>query len=342
MKILLISSTEYGIGGKSHHIQGLKKYLIQNNHYVETISSDNTPIIPINKLKNPSFMISSFFKSRFKRNFDIIHAHDLPSALSLRNIPGKKVLTFHGIFSKQIELTHGTFLTKISKNYEQKAICWADAITTISKESYEFYRNKSSEVFHIPNFIDMESIEKKTDRRFKKQLIFAGRFSKEKGIYTLLDIAKKLPKDINLIIIGSGPEESKIKQISDKMENIHFLGLKNKDETVSLIRGSEILIQPSLVEGISSTILEAMACKTAIIASDIPGIREVLENNKTGILVSSKDTDSFVKEIMGLIQDPKKLELLTKNSFTEVLNYNWNKIGELYLNVYENLLTTRH
>ena len=338
MRILIISSTESGIGGKSHHIQGLKKYLIKNNHFVETISSDNTPIIPINNFKNPSFMITSFFKSRFKRNFDIIHAHDLPSALSLRNIPGKKVMTFHGIFSKQIDLTHGKLLTKISEKYEKKTTKWADAITTISKESYEFYKNRSLKIYHIPNGIDIESLEKKIDRRFEKQIIFAGRFSKEKGILTLLEIAKKLPKDLNLVIIGSGPEEPKIKQISNEINNVHFLGLKNKDETISLIRGSDVLIQPSLVEGISSTLLESMACKTSIVASDIPGIREVLENNKTGILVSPQEANSFVKEIVGLVQDQKKQELLSNNSFAEVLKYNWKNIGSQYLDLYQSLL----
>jgi glycosyltransferase involved in cell wall biosynthesis len=338
MRILLISSTESGIGGKSHHIQALKKYLIKNNHYVETISSDNTPIIPIYKLKNPSFLITSFLKSRFKKNFDIIHAHDLPSAFSLRSIPGKKIMTFHGIFSKQIALTHGKLLTKVSDKYENECIKWADAITAISKESYEFYKNRSPSIHHIPNGIDIESLEKKSDRRFEKQIIFAGRFSKEKGIVTLLEIAKKLPKDFNLIIIGSGPEEPEIKQISNEIDNIHFLGLKSKNETISLIRGSDLLVQPSLVEGISSTLLESMACKTPIIASDIPGIRELLENNRTGILVSPKDVNSFVKKITELSKDYKKQELLSENSFDQVLKYSWDNIGSKYLNLYQSLL----
>ena len=338
MRILLISSTETGIGGKANHIQNLKQYLIKNNHFVEIISSDNTPIISINKLKNPSFMITSYFKSMSKKNFDIIHAHDLPSALSFKHTSGKKILTFHGIFSKQIEITHGKFLRKISETYEKQAISWADAITAISKESYEFYKNKSSKIYHIPNGIDIESLEKKTDRLFEKQIIFAGRFSKEKGIFTLLEIAQKLPREINLIIIGSGPEESKVKQISEKFNNIHFLGLKNKNQVIALIRGSDLLIQPSLIEGISTTLLESMACKTPIIASDIPGIREILEHNKTGILVPPNNVDLFVNEIVKTIHNNKTKDLLSNNGFTEVLNYNWENIGAKYLNLYQSLL----
>ncbi len=114
--------------------------------------------------------------------------------------------------------------------------------------------------------------------------------------------------------------------------------MKNKYETISLIRGSDVLIQPSLVEGISSTLLESMACKTPIIASDLPGIREVLENNKTGILVSPQEANSFVKEIIELSKDSKKQELLSNNSFAEVLKYNWKNIGCQYLDLYQSLL----
>ncbi len=102
MKILLISPTQSGIGGIAQHIQGLTKFLENKGHYVEIISSENTFTIPIKGLKNPSFMISSYLKSKFKKNFDIVHAHNIPSALAMKNSSGKKILTLHGIFSKQI------------------------------------------------------------------------------------------------------------------------------------------------------------------------------------------------------------------------------------------------
>ena len=106
MKILLISPTQTGIGGIAQHVQGLKNFLENEGNNIQIISSENTFTIPIKGLKNPSFMISSSLKAKFKKNNDIVHAHNIPSAKAMRNASGKKILTIHGIFSQQVEKLH--------------------------------------------------------------------------------------------------------------------------------------------------------------------------------------------------------------------------------------------
>jgi hypothetical protein len=64
VKILIISPTSSGIGGIAQHVQGLTKFLQNEGHQVEIISSENTFTIPIRGLKNPSFMISSYLKTK--------------------------------------------------------------------------------------------------------------------------------------------------------------------------------------------------------------------------------------------------------------------------------------
>ena len=88
-------------------------------------------------------------------------------------------------------------------------------------------------VYHIPNSIDIDSFPKKSDRRYKKQIIFAGRLSLEKGIDVLCKLIEILPSDINLIILGSGPKENLIKNI--KKSNVSYLGYLPKNETISLL-----------------------------------------------------------------------------------------------------------
>jgi len=73
---------------------------------------------------------------------------------------------------------------------------------------------------------------------------------------------------------------------------------------LSLIRGSDLLIQPSLEEGMSSTLLEAMACGTCILGSNIEGISEIVENNKNGLLVEPNNSDELLNKILDLL--PKK------------------------------------
>ena len=335
MRILIISPTSSGIGGISQHVQGLKFFLENQGNYVEIISSDNTFTIPIKGLKNPSFMISSFFKSKFKKNFDIVHAQNPISAVAMKNISGKKILSLQGNFSKQISLLHGNIVGGLSAKLERNALDWADIITVPSKDMYEEYLKKGYKVFYVPNAIDISSFPQEKDRRYEKQLIYAGRLSEEKGILDLLEISKKIPKDMDLIIIGSGPEELKVKEIVKKFPNIHFLGYQSKKNTIKLIRGSDILIQPSLMEGgTSSTLLEAMACKTPIIATSVDGNKETIIPMKTAYVVTPKHSLEILDAIMYLFDNPEKQKILSENAYNLVLHYDWKNIGQKYLDVY--------
>jgi len=338
VKILLISPTQSGIGGIAQHVQGLTKFLKKHGHEVEIISSENTFTIPIKGLKNPSFMVSSFLKAKFKKNQEIVHAHNIPAALAMKNTKGKKILSLHGIFSQQIDELHGKTTGNISEKYEKNVLTWADAITVVSKEAFDYYTNLGYKVFQVPNAIDVTSLSQNEDRKYPKQVIFAGRLSREKGTSTLIEIGKKLPSDIQLIILGTGPEEQKIKDLTENQKNIHYLGYQTKENTVSLIRGSDILIQPSLKEGISSTILEAMACSTVVITSNVGGNPELIENGINGIIKDPKDSDSFVEEIIALFDNVELQKSLENQALKTVEKYDWNQVGNLYLNIYESVL----
>ena len=338
MKILLISPTKSGIGGIAQHVQGLTNYLQNQGHYVEVISSENTFTVPIKGLKNPSFMISSFLKSKFKKNFDIVHAHNIPSALAMKNVSGKKILTIHGIFSKQIGQIHSKSAENISEKYEINALSWADAVTTISRESSDYYSNYNDNVVQIPNGINVSNFEQISDQQYDNQIIYAGRISKEKGSETLLDICKNLDDSINLVIIGNGPEEEKIKTIQSSKKNIHYLGIQNHEKTISLIKGSKILIQPSLSEGISTTILESMMCKTCVIASIVGGNLELIKDQTNGILLDPTNAKLFNDKINELINDDLTRKRLSDNAFETAKKYDWKEVGSMYLKLYNSLL----
>ena len=338
MKILLISPTEEGIGGVAQHVNGLSKFLTNQNHKVDIISSKNTFTIPIKGLRNPSFMLSSFLKSRSMKGNDIIHAHNIPAALAMKKATGKKVLSLHGIYSQQITELHGKIYSKISKNYEEKALNWADSITAVSKEACDYYSKFGYNVRHIPNAVDLNNFPKKPIKKFENQIIYAGRLSKEKGIDTLLDVAEHLPTKYNLLIVGIGPDEEKVRNVSDSKINVHYLGHQSKENTISLIRGSDLLIQPSIMEGISSTLLEAMGCGTCIIATNVGGNTEILDNDKTGILIEPNNAEKFLNKISDLLTDNERRSMMIAESLKAVVKYDWEQVGKIYLDAYEDLL----
>ena len=338
MKILLISPTEKGIGGIAQHIQGFSQFLMSKNHKVDIISSENTFTIPIKGLKNPSFMLSSFLKTRSIRGTDIVHAHNVPSALAMKNASGKKVLTLHGIYPEQIAQLHGKVYSKISKNYENNALKWADAITTISREVYNHYSKMGFNVVQIPHAIDLTIFSKNAIKKFENQIIYAGRLSKEKGIDTLLQTAKNLPSKYNLLIIGAGPEENKVRDVANLKTNVHYLGYQSKQNTISLIRGSDLLVQPSLLEGISSTILEAMGCGTCVVASNVGGNREIIESDKTGVLINPNNHEELLDKISDLLTNNEKRTKIVTAGLQAVEKYNWKQVGQQYLDVYESIM----
>ncbi len=335
MKILLISPTFSGIGGIAQHVRGLSQYMKNAGNEVDVLSSDNSFTIPIKGLKNPSFMLSSSLKTKFMKKHDIVHAHNIPSAKAMKNAKGKKILTLHGIFSEQIDMLHGKTTGNFTKKYENSALQWADAITVVSKEAQEYYKKFGFETYHIPNAIDIDSLPTSEKKMFDKQIIYVGRLSKEKGILELLSIMKELSNDINLLIVGNGPEEEKI-ELASKQDNIHYLGYLQPEQTIPLIRGSEILIQPSLIEGISTSVLEAMACKTAIIATNVGGNKELLTNRKTGILVENHN--EILGSVNELFSDITSQESIVQNAVIEVQKYDWQNVGKQYLQLYSKLM----
>ena len=114
-------------------------------------------------------VLDGMAKAKFKKNNDIVHAHNIPSAKAMKNASGKKILTIHGIYSQQIKNLHNKTTSKIAANYEKESLEWADIITVVSKDAFDHYKKMGLNVYHIPNSIDIDSLSIKSDRRYKKQ-----------------------------------------------------------------------------------------------------------------------------------------------------------------------------
>lgn len=338
LRILIISPTQSGIGGIAQHVSGYTNYLTKQGHQIKIISSENTPTIPVRGLKNPSFMVSSFLKAKFQKGFDIVHAFNVPAAVAMKGISGKKILSLQGMFSDQVELLHGNVAGKISSSLEKMALEWADAITVPSVEMLELYSKKGYAIHHVPNAIDISSLPVMVDKRYQKQILYAGRLSKEKGILELIETAKKLPDDIHLVILGSGPEEAAVNEVAEGKSNIHYLGYQPKEKTIPLIRGSDILVQPSLMEGgTSSTLLEAMACKVPIIATRVGGNKETINHMKTAYVVEPNSPQQILDAILDLLSDKRKRDELVANAFEVAQEYDWESVGRKYVSVYKSV-----
>lgn len=335
----MISPTARGIGGVAKVVQGLSNFLKKNNHDVDIISSENTFTIPIKGLKNPSFIISSFLKTKLGKKYDIVHAHNPPAAIAMKNVSGKKVLSIWGLYSDQVKSLHGKATGVLSDSLEKKALSMADIVLVASKEIQNYYSNLGYNVQYIPNAIDLDDLPTNQNRIYENQIIYAGRLSKEKGIYQLVSMCEKLPENIDLLILGTGPEEETIKQLINKKRNIHYLGFQPKEKTIPLIRGSDILIQPSLMEGgVNTTLLEAMACKIPILTTSLEVHRDAIRHMETAFCTPTNSSDDLLEGIITLMNNKKLGERLAENAYQEVQKFSWEVIGKKYLTIYEKLI----
>lgn len=170
-----------------------------------------------------------------------------------------------------------------------------------------------------------------------------GRLHIQKGHEYLFQSAKiileKYPK-ITFMIVGDGmlwqdlQERTKELQIN---KNVIFTG--HEEDIVKTIAIFDIQVFPSLWEGTPLTLFEAMAMGKTIIASNVDGLKEVLENNKTGLLIPPKDYIKLADVIIELINDKAKRDFLSKNARIESIRYDIRNTVKQIEKIYDELFS---
>ena len=314
MKFLFISPRfSGGIGG---HASMLAEKLSQNDHQVKKMETTH---IPIKNFKNPSFAVLSSIKSIVDRDsYDIVHAFNIPSAYAMKYANGKKkVLSIHGVFSDQITSLHSKSVSTIAKSAESQVLQWPDKLTTDSKSTQKLYKEKSDIDFeYLPSPLDTSMFEKIGPvQKIENQIAYVGRDSHEKGI----DILKVAESEIN--------------------GNVVYCTDRSWKDAMKIIKSSSIVVVPSRMESLPTTVKEAFYLNVPVIGTDVGGIPELITNNETGILVPPENPSKLAQAVNELLSDKEKAEKLATNGNTFVKNnMTWDVILPKYIQFYEDLL----
>lgn len=139
--------------------------------------------------------------------------------------------------------------------------------------------------------------------------LFVGRLSPEKGLHTLLSAWNDIPH-IPLHIVGGGPLEAMVRAAADaRPGQIYFHGPLPHDQVLSLLRGASCLVTPSeWYEGFPMVILEAYACGTPVLASDIGSLSEVVIEGNTGLKFPPAEPQALASTVMRAFQEPERLQ----------------------------------
>lgn len=133
-----------------------------------------------------------------------------------------------------------------------------------------------------------------------------GRLTKQKGHKVLFQALRAVcaTHSVSLVIIGTGPDESKLRALAGSLglqKNIHFLG--SRADVPALMRQLDILVSPSLWEGLPTVLLEAMALGIPVVATDVSGSREIVRNGSTGTLVPPGDPVALARAIVSTLEN---------------------------------------
>ena len=153
----------------------------------------------------------------------------------------------------------------------------------------------------LPYGIDAKTVQ--PNYTHKKYALFVGRLSEEKGIETIISLAKILP-DITFKIVGRGPSMEKLHRAGDKCSNLEFMGFRMGDELKELYENATVVLLPSRVHEVFPLItLEAMSVGKPVIGSRVGGIPEIIEDAINGFLVSPLDLSGWTEAVMRIFYD---------------------------------------
>lgn len=361
MKILyLITKSE--IGGAQTHVADLCVYFKAKGHDVRVMSSGDGWLKKECDRKGVVFVQNKYFSNKpyplklFKaikeikkyiEEFkpDIVHCHSSSAGILGRlAIKGKirTIYTAHGwgfnVGIKPWIKYPVLILEKICARYTETYICVAEFVKKLGLKYRLAPEDKFKVVYNgVKTELKVESLKLKDDRI---NLIFVGRLAEPKKPEMTIEAISLLPNEIknniNFIIIGDGPKKKMLEKLAEKLKvSVNFKTLTH-EQTIAQLNQEDIFVFISAWEGFPYTILEAMACGLPIIASNVGGVNESV-NEKNGILVSN-EVGQIVTAILSLVNDKELRLKLGKQGSDDIvqkfsLDQMLNKIEFIYKKV---------
>ena len=365
-------------GGAGVHVkylsQSLAKFIEVQVHCFgeERADAIGYELSPAEQKLNPALqaLITDLNISENLNGVDLVHSHTWYA-----NMTGHFAKLLHGkphvISAHSLEPDRPWKAEQIGGGYqisswaEKTAYESADAIIAVSqgmrKDVLRAYPNLDPNKVHaILNGIDSDKYRPtpNSDLLSKygitgRYAIFVGRITRQKGLAHLLAAWEKVNPEFGLVLAAGSPDEPGIgKEVSDAISKLKgsrkniwwFEKMLPQEEVISLLSSADLFICPSIYEPLGIVNLEAMACETAVLASDVGGIPEVVEDGKTGELVHyDKNARNFeqalTEKINSLMADSAKLEKYGRAGRERAVNnFSWDAIAKETIALYQKVL----
>lgn len=369
-------------GGTEKYVKDLSMELISRGHDVTIITNNvpksaNAPNeeimdgIKVKRLNAANFIylpVSFEFNLKMLKGFDIVHTHCPPLGFT-RAVRDKSdiphIATYHcdtTMSEKFLGVKMPKFVIKSVENLTNIYARWimpkANTVITTT-ESYASTSPVMKNIPHtaIPIGIHFDLFDRSREKqgisdktRDNKKVLFLGRLAANKGIDYLIHaiprVIAEIP-DAKFMICGEGEEKAHVESYIDQVgvrSHIEFEGKVNLDKMVELYSNCAVFVFPSInrLEAFGIVQLESMACYTPVIASNIPGVNNVMDNGKSGILVEPRDSEGLAKAMVKILANPDLARQMGNHGRKLVeTKYNWKTIGTQIENVYKKAIESK-
>jgi glycosyltransferase involved in cell wall biosynthesis len=273
--------------------------------------------------------------------FDLVHVHFLfPDGLLALLVPELArypiVVTVHGSDVPDFNPDRFGMLHWLMRPLWRRVVRRMDRIVCPSGFIAALLQQHApwAEPIIIPNGID--SGQSRPDRPAELRMLTVSRLFERKGIQDLIGALPLMQHPLSAQIVGTGPYQSTLENLASPLgSRIRFRGWLDNDsvELRDLYECSEIFVFPSRAENFPVVLLEAMAAGLAIVATDIPSCREVLDD--AAILVPAADPAALAAALDDLAADPERRRHLQGAARRRLVeNFDWVSIARQYLNVF--------
>jgi glycosyltransferase involved in cell wall biosynthesis len=293
-------------------------------------SFDNVPTLlrPLACTLSDFIVLKQVLYRRKKENFDVIlmfQGYYPVSCILFRFVGLNSAIYVGGSSFKWSSLEHKSSIGRLIaySNLVIEKICHRCTKTTItlSKSMSSLIGNHCGDAFFALPRIDQSFFTrfKVIDPYWTRQNIvgFLGELSERKGIENFLEAIPKMRADLSFLVVGKGPLLNRVKERINDLNlstRVQLTGFVDYSELPKYYNQMKLYVLPSYIEGIPSTVFEAMACGTPVLATPVGGIPDVIQDGRTGFLLTKNDPDAIAFKINCLLSNDKLMNKISSSA----------------------------
>jgi len=289
-----------------------------------------------------------------RKRFDLVHAHWLvPQALTAviaRALSGRRIQLLATAHGSDLYALRGRLMDGVRRFVFNRSA----AVTVVSRAMAEDLVRAGApreKVRVIPMGTDLTDLFcPGPDSRNPKQVLFVGRLVEIKGCRYLIEAWPKVmatEAEARLLIVGDGPERGRLERRVVELktgDSVRFLGALPQASLPDLYRSSAVVVFPSIVgrggdrEGFGLVPVEALGCECAVVVSDLPAMRDIVQDGETGLVVRRGSSEEIAGAILRLLNNPELATQFGRNGRRHVVRrFEWRWIAAVYLALIQSL-----